>query len=88
MQKLAYGRPNVRDLITNKEVSLLINTPTRKGRDTDEGRIRALAVAHNVPLITTLTGARAAAAAIGALKAAAESETAWGVRPLQEYFPK
>ena len=89
--KLAEGRPNVADLITNGEVHLLINTPTRMGPDTDEGRIRALATLHNVPLITTMTGARAAIEAIAALRAGADDDTppdnAWHVRCLQEYFP-
>ncbi len=89
--KLAEGRPNVADLITNGEVHLLINTPTRKGCTTDEGRIRALATGHNVPLITTITGARAAAGAIAALVAGqarrGDPHSAWTVRALQDYFP-
>ena len=81
--KLAEGRPNIGDLIKNGQVHLIINTPTRKGPQTDEGRIRALAVLHRVPMITTLTGASAAAAAIRALR-----RGDWGVRPLQDYFAK
>ena len=43
--KISEGRrPNVLDMIQNGEVALIINTPTRKGGDTDEGRIRAAAV--------------------------------------------
>jgi len=84
--KLAEGRPNIADMITNAEVALLINTPTRRGPTTDEGKIRALASLHNVPLITTMTAAEAAAAAIAALRAG-NADDAWGVRPLQEYFP-
>ena len=88
LQKLTGGRPNIADLIANRQVQLLINTPTRKGRDTDEGKIRALAVSHNVPLITTMTGAQAAVAAIAALLAGAgDPGGAWGVKSLQEYFP-
>jgi len=91
LNKLAEGRPNVADLITNGEVGLLINTPTRKGHTTDEGKIRALAVAHNVPLITTITGACAVVGAIAAIAAGAaeggDANVAWGVRALQDYFP-
>ncbi|MFW6155116.1 MAG: carbamoyl-phosphate synthase large subunit [Planctomycetota bacterium] len=91
LNKLAEGRPNVADLITNGEVHLLINTPTRKGCTTDEGRIRALATSHNTPLITTITGARAAVGAIAALVAgqagSGDPNSAWGVRALQDYFP-
>ena len=78
--KLAEGRPNVADFIKNKQVQLLINTPTKKGPQTDEGRIRAMTVMHKTPLITTLTGASATLKAIAELK-----KGDWGVRPLQEY---
>src|SRR5206468_12564045 len=78
--KLGEGRPNINDYIKNNQVQLIINTPTKKGPQTDEGRIRAMAVLHKIPMITTLTGARAAASAIQALQ-----QGDWGVRPLQEY---
>jgi hypothetical protein len=39
-----------------------------------------MAIMHKVPIITTLTGARAAAAAIKELQ-----KGDWQVRPLQEY---
>ena len=63
------------------QVQLIINTPTRKGPDTDEGKIRAMAVLGKVPTVTTLTGAAAAAKAISALQ-----KGDWDVRPLQSYF--
>jgi carbamoyl-phosphate synthase large subunit len=89
--KLAEGRPNIADLITNGEIDLIINTPTRRGPKTDEGKIRALATIRRVPIITTMTGADAAVAGIAALRAAADDPAdagnAWTVRPLQEYFP-
>jgi len=89
--KLTEGRPNIADHITNGEVDLLINTPTRRGLATDEGRIRALATLRRVPIITTMTAARAAVDGIAALRAAAEDPAhaahAYSVRPLQDYFP-
>ena len=87
--KLSEGRPNIADMITNGEVDLLINTPSRRGPTTDEGKIRALAVLHKVPLITTITAASAAVDAIAALRAGTgeSPDDAWTVRPLQEYFP-
>jgi carbamoyl-phosphate synthase large subunit len=82
--KIASGqRPNVLDLISNGQVQLIINTPTKKGGSTDEGRIRAQAVRANVPIITTIAGARAAVQAIQALRAGH-----WQVAALQDYFPK
>jgi carbamoyl-phosphate synthase large subunit len=79
--KLAEGRPHIGDFIKNRQVQLIINTPTRKGPQTDEGKIRAMSVLHKVPIVTTLTGAHAAAMAIRALR-----EGPWDVRPLQDYF--
>jgi carbamoyl-phosphate synthase large subunit len=65
--KIQEGRPNLIDKMKNAEVALVINTPSGKGARTDEGRIRAAAVAHGVPCITTLAAAQAAAEACAAL---------------------
>jgi len=81
VNKIKEGRPNIIDVIKNKEVVLLINTPTTKGPRTDEGSIRAAAVMNKIPIITTLTAATAAADAIEALKSGD-----WTVKPLQEYY--
>jgi carbamoyl-phosphate synthase large subunit len=64
VRKIHEGRPNVLDYLANGAIDLIINTPSGKGARTDEGRIRARAVSHGVPCITTLAGARAAIAAI------------------------
>jgi carbamoyl-phosphate synthase large subunit len=82
IHKLAEGRPNIKDFIKNGKVQLIVNTPTRKGPRTDEGKIRALAVLNKVPIVTTITGAGAAARAIEAMQA-----EEWGVKPLQAYYP-
>ncbi|HVT88890.1 MAG TPA: carbamoyl-phosphate synthase large subunit, partial [Tepidisphaeraceae bacterium] len=79
--KLNEGRPHIIDLIKNRQVQMLINTPTRKGPQTDEGKIRAMSVLNKVPLVTTLTGAKASVRAIAALQ-----NGDWDVRPLQDYF--
>ncbi len=75
------GRPNAIDLIKNGELALIVNTPTRKGAGTDEGKLRATAVRHGVPMITTMTAASVAVEAIAALR-----RGDWGVKSLQEYF--
>ena len=81
--KIATGqRPNVVDLMSNGQVQLVINTPTKKGGNTDEGRIRAQAVRANLPIITTMAGARAAVQAIQALRSGH-----WQVFAIQDYFP-
>ena len=81
LEKIAAGaRPNVIDLMMDSKISLIINTPTQTGWRTDEGRIRSTAVRLGIPMITTMTGARAAIQAIEARRAGD-----WDVRPLQEY---
>ena len=82
VNKISEGRPNAIDMITNGELGLILNTPTRKGMATDEGKLRAAAVRFNTPIITTTTGATAAVQAIAALRAGT-----WGVRALQDYYP-
>jgi len=82
--KIGEGRPNILDFVKNFEIKLIINTPTRKGPQTDEGKLRATAVLHNIPIVTTITGARAIARAMAALKA---DNGGFSVKPLQDYFP-
>ncbi len=74
------GRPNALDLIKNGELAMIINTPTRKGAGTDEGKIRAAAIRNGVTMITTMTAARVAVQAIAAVR-----KGGWGVTSLQEY---
>jgi carbamoyl-phosphate synthase large subunit len=81
LQKIAAGaRPNVIDMMTNGEIAMVINTPTRTGWQTDEGRIRSTAVRLGIPMITTATAAAAAVKAIEALRAGD-----WDVAALQDH---
>ena len=64
IRKIREGRPNLLDHLANGTIDLIVNTPSGKGARTDEGRIRASAVSHGVPCITTIAGARAAVAAM------------------------
>ncbi len=72
--------PYLIDMINEGKIGLLINTPVFFGSAATESRIRSAAVMHNIPLITTMTGARAAVRAIRALR-----EGDWSVRALQDY---
>ena len=81
MNKLAEGRPNVLDVILNKEVCLCINTPSvRRGVIADEEAIRKAALKYKVPYITTIAAASAAVAGIEAIKDGKGS-----VKSLQEF---
>src|SRR5205814_640879 len=66
--KLQEGRPNLVDYMKNDKIALVINTPSGKGARTDEGKIRAAAVANGVTCITTLAAAHAAVEACRALR--------------------
>ncbi|MGC8641479.1 MAG: carbamoyl-phosphate synthase large subunit, partial [Isosphaeraceae bacterium] len=68
VRKIREGRPNLLDHLANGTIDLIVNTPSGKGARTDEGRIRASAVSHGVPCITTIAGARAAVAAMQRLR--------------------
>src|SRR5216117_2960470 len=78
--KLSEGRPNAVDLLKNREVQLVINTPAGEAPRADEVKIRTTAIYTNTPIMTTLSGAKAAALGIAALK-----KSGYAVRTLQEY---
>jgi carbamoyl-phosphate synthase large subunit len=78
--KLLEGRPNVIDLLKNKEIHLVINTPSGAVPRTDEVKIRTTAVYTGTPIMTTLSGAKAAALGIAALK-----KSSYSVKTIQEY---
>ena len=59
LPKLQEGRPNIIDYIKDANVDLIINTPSGKATRENERKIRAQAVLHNVPLVTTVAGAQA-----------------------------
>ncbi|WP_146371531.1 carbamoyl-phosphate synthase large subunit [Symmachiella macrocystis] len=67
VRKIQEGRPNLLDFLANGDIHLILNTPNGKGARTDEGKIRAAAVAHGVPCITTLSGCQAVARAMEAM---------------------
>lgn len=78
--KLSEGRPNAIDLLKNKEIRFVINTPTGQSPRVDEVKIRTTAVYTGTPIMTTLSGARAAALGIAALR-----KSGYGVKTVQEY---
>ncbi len=75
------GKNNLLTLIRKNEINLIINTPSGKKSQSDMRSIRADAILHNVPCITTLQGAWAAVNGIEALIAKQMS-----VRSLQNYY--
>jgi len=78
--KLTEGRPNALDLLKNRELQLVINTPAGQTPRVDEVKIRTTAVYTNTPIMTTLGGAKAAALGIKALR-----KSGYTVKTAQEY---
>ncbi|HSY17749.1 MAG TPA: carbamoyl-phosphate synthase large subunit [Candidatus Acidoferrales bacterium] len=80
INKLKEGRPNVIDALKNKEIQFVINTPSGAAPREDEIKIRTTAVYTGTPIATTLSGAKAAALGIAALK-----KSGYAVKTVQEY---
>jgi carbamoyl-phosphate synthase large subunit len=78
--KLNEGRPTAIDLLKNKELQLVINTPSGAAPRADEVKIRTTAVMTGTPIMTTLSGAKAAAMGIAALQ-----KSGYTVKTVQEY---
>src|SRR3954454_14789605 len=79
--KVNEGRPNIADEIVNRKLDLGVNAPLGRESFFDDRTVRRAAMMHQVPCITTLTGAAAAVSAIRALR-----HQGLGVRALQDYY--
>ncbi len=79
--KVNEGRPNIVDLIKNKQIALVVNTPSGKRTVNDSKEIRQTTLLYGVPYTTTVSGAAAMAQAI-------REERGHGltVRCLQDYY--
>ena len=78
--KMHEGRPNIVDGIKNREIQLVINTPSGKLSKYDDSYIRKTAIKYKVPYITTLAAAVAAGKGI-----AAHRQDKSEVKALQSY---
>jgi carbamoyl-phosphate synthase large subunit len=81
--KVGEGRPNIVDRIKNGEIHLVINTPSGKKPKADEVAIRSQSVIHNIPCVTTLSGASAVVNGIESLL-----KRGMTVKSVQEYHQK
>ncbi len=80
--KISEGSPNILDLMRERQIDLIINTPTVGRNPKRDGyRIRCSAVELNIPYITTLAGALAA---VNAIQKVRDREIE--VRSWNEYF--
>ncbi|HCK66843.1 MAG TPA: carbamoyl phosphate synthase large subunit [Anaerolineae bacterium] len=68
VEKAQDGSTQIVDLIRAGKIHLILNTPLGPHAHTDGNEIRKAAIAMNVPLLTTLSAATAAASAIQAMR--------------------
>jgi len=79
--KLGEGKPDVVDLLKQRNLSLVINTPSGKRSRADGYAIRRTALELDIPCITNIRSVRAAVHAIAVLQGAALE-----VKPLQDHY--
>ena len=83
VMKVNEGRPNALDLIADRKVDLIVNTPAGPYAFEDEKKIRGAAIQQGIPSMTTLSAAKAAVNGI-----AARRKRAAQVSSLQELYSK
>jgi carbamoyl-phosphate synthase large subunit len=79
--KVHEGRPNVVDLIKNREIHLMVNTPSGKKTVHDSAILRQTALLYGLPYTTTAAGAWAIALSIRE-----RGGNGLKVQSLQEYY--
>jgi len=83
VNKISTDSAQIVDMIRDGKVDLIINTPLGPHSHSAGAEIRAAAVGMNIPLLTTLS---AAAAAVAAIKALRQKELRY--RSLQKHYSK
>jgi len=81
VHKINEGRPNVLDVILNRQICLVINTPSgRRDARADDASIRKAALKYKIPYLTTVAAALASANGIRTAR-----DSAGGVKSIQDY---
>lgn len=81
--KISEGRPNPADLIKNGEITMMMITSGGDEADLRDGKdLRRLALSMQIPIVTTIAGAKATSMALAAMAKGTLEQV-----PLQEYFP-
>jgi len=68
INKVHDGHPHVVDALNEGRIHLVVNTPLGRESHEDDAAIRQTALKHDIPCITTLSGATAAAEGIAAFR--------------------
>ena len=80
VNKVHEGRPHVVDMIKNREIDVVFNTPYGKQQRHDDSSIRSSAVIAGIPCITTRAGISAVVSAFSAMH-----RGDYSVKSLQEH---
>ncbi len=67
VKKIHEGRPNIGDMIKNKEINFIVNTPVGRESKYDDSYIRMMAIQNKIPYVTTLAAAKASLTGIEAV---------------------
>jgi carbamoyl-phosphate synthase large subunit len=81
IKKVHQGRPNILDVIKNREIGLIINTPAGRFSKYDDSFIRMNAIQQKIPYVTTIAAAMASVRGIESMR---NEKTV--LRSLQEYY--
>jgi len=79
--KIGDGKPDVVDLLKQRNVTLVLNTPSGQRARSDGYAIRRTALELNIPCVTNI---RSCAALVGAISSVRQSSL--GVKALQDYY--
>ncbi len=81
VNKLGEGRPDIKDMILNGEIDMIVNSPVGKASALDDSYLRKAAIKAKIPYMTTIAAARATAEGIHYVK----TNPSAGVKSLQTY---
>lgn len=80
--KVSEGRPNIQDLIANKEVAMVINSSDERSNKTDTKLIREQVLKSFIPYFTTIQEAKVACSAIHEIR----SQSPYQAKALQDFL--
>ena len=88
--KREESRPDVLDIMANKKVNMIINTPSDKKANEDDSYIRKMAIRNQIPYVTTMAAAKATVAGIKDAKigngnGAGKTKDSFEVKALQDF---
>ena len=82
INKVMEGRPHAVDAMLSSQIALVLNTAQGAPAIRDSFSLRQTALKNNIPYYTTVSGSRAAVAAIRSMK-----DDMLGVKSIQDYLP-